>query len=54
MRGKLFFSFSIHSEDHLTNFHRQENVHSISVTPAGNEEGFVKLPVKWRVPGGGE
>jgi ABC-type polysaccharide/polyol phosphate transport system ATPase subunit len=50
MRGKFFFSFSIHSDDHLTNYHRQENFHSISVTPATNEEGFVKLPVKWRIP----
>ena len=48
MRGKFFFSFSVHSQDHLTNYHRLENYHSISVTPESNEEGFVKLPFKWR------
>ena len=48
MRGKFFFSFSIHSGDHLENYHRLENTHSISVTPATNEEGFVKLPLTWR------
>jgi ABC-2 type transport system ATP-binding protein/lipopolysaccharide transport system ATP-binding protein len=49
MRGKFFFSFSIHSGDHLENYHRLENTHSISVTPATNEEGFVKLPLTWRM-----
>jgi len=48
MRGKFFFSFSIHSGDHIENYHRLENTHSIAVTPATNEEGFVKLPLTWR------
>lgn len=52
IRGKFYFSFSIHSEDHLANYHRLENCHSISVTPAGNEEGFVALPARWRPVGG--
>jgi hypothetical protein len=52
IRGKFYFSFSVHSEDHLTNYHRLENYHSISVTPAGDEEGFVKLPVRWKLVDG--
>ena len=51
VRGKFYFSFSVHSEDHLTNYHRLENFHAIVVTPAGNEEGFVKLPARWRTAG---
>jgi ABC-2 type transport system ATP-binding protein/lipopolysaccharide transport system ATP-binding protein len=50
LRGKFFFSFSIHSEDHLTNYHRMENHHSITVTPDGHEEGSVRLPVEWILP----
>jgi ABC-2 type transport system ATP-binding protein/lipopolysaccharide transport system ATP-binding protein len=50
LRGKFFFSFSIHSDDHLTNYHRLENAHHISVTPAGQEEGFARFPVRWRLP----
>jgi ABC-type polysaccharide/polyol phosphate transport system ATPase subunit len=53
IRGKFYFSFSVHSEDHLTNYHRLENYHSISVTPAGDEEGFVKLPTRWKLVDGG-
>lgn len=51
LRGKFYFSFSIHSEDHRTNYHRLENFHAIAVTPAGHEEGFVKLPARWRPAG---
>lgn len=50
LRGKFFFSFSVHSEDHLKNYHRMENHHSITVTPDGHEEGYVRLPVRWSLP----
>ena len=49
MRGKFYFSFSLHSRDHKTNYHRLENIHSIWITSDMHQEGFVKLSSKWNV-----
>jgi len=50
MRGKFYFSFSLHSRDHKTNYHRLDNIHSIWITSEMREEGFVKLSSDWKVP----
>ncbi len=49
MRGKFYVSFSLHSRDHETNYHRLENMHSIWITSDPPREGFVKLSSTWRV-----
>lgn len=50
-RGKYRFSFSLHSRDHLTNYHRLENMHSIWVVPDSQKEGFLNLRSSWEVTG---
>ena len=50
IRGKFFFSFSIHSQDHKTNYHRQDNWYTIwADAPVGTDEkeGFVDLSCRW-------
>lgn len=50
MRGKFYLSFSLHSRDHKTNYHRLENVQSIWITSDMQQEGFVKLASQWKLP----
>jgi hypothetical protein len=47
MRGKFYFSFSLHSRDHKTNYHRLDNMHSIWIVSDKKQEGFVKLTCGW-------
>ncbi len=49
MRGKFYLSFSLHSRDHETNYHRLDNMHSIWITSDTKQEGFVNLPSNWKV-----
>jgi len=49
MRGKFYFSFSLHSRDHETNYHRLDNMHSIWITSDALQEGFVKLSSQWHL-----
>ena len=48
MRGKFFFSLSLHSRDHQTNYHRLDNMFTIWIISDKKAEGFVDLPCKWR------
>ncbi len=50
MRGKFYFSFSVHSRDHQTNYHRLDNMHSIWITSDTKREGFIRLVSKWHGP----
>jgi ABC-type polysaccharide/polyol phosphate transport system ATPase subunit len=50
MRGKFYFSFSLHSRDHQSNYHRLDNMHSIWITSDVPQEGFVRLASEWKVP----
>ena len=49
MRGKFYLSFSLHSRDHETNYHRLDNMHSIWITSDTRQEGFVNLASDWEV-----
>ncbi len=49
MRGKFYFSFSLHSRDHQTNYHRLDNMHSVWITSDTKREGFIRLVSAWRV-----
>jgi ABC-type polysaccharide/polyol phosphate transport system ATPase subunit len=48
-RGVYLFSFSVHSADHRTNYHRLDNVFPISIKAEKNFEGAVYLPCRWTV-----
>ncbi len=47
LRGKYFFSFSIHNEDHTVDFHRQENAYVIWIESEREEIGFIEMPTQW-------
>ena len=49
IRGKYFFSFSIHNEDHTINYHRQENAYIIWVESQRPEIGFVEMQTEWEL-----
>jgi ABC-type polysaccharide/polyol phosphate transport system ATPase subunit len=49
LTGRYFLSFSIHSQDHLTNYHRQEFYYSFEVTAPRPGLGIVSLPVRWEL-----
>ncbi|MDP3981248.1 MAG: ABC transporter ATP-binding protein [Chlamydiota bacterium] len=49
LRGKYFLSFSIHSHDHLINYHRKENTHKIMIVSERDEIGYLDIPTEWNV-----
>ena len=49
MRGKFYFSFSLHSSDHLVNYHRKENWVHFWMESDEDEIGFVRFPAQWKV-----
>lgn len=49
LTGRYFLSFSIHSQDHLTNYHRQEFYYSFEVTSPQPGLGIISLPVRWEM-----
>lgn len=51
--GNYFFSFSAHSADHRTNYHRLDNAFAIGVESDKRVEGVCYLPSEWRVEGVG-
>jgi len=46
-RGKFLMSFSLHSRDHKTNYHRLDNKYAIWVSSRTNDEGIVSIPSRW-------
>jgi ABC-2 type transport system ATP-binding protein len=46
-RGKFFVSFSLHSRDHKTNYHRLDNKYTIWVSSKTNDEGIVAIKSRW-------
>jgi ABC-type polysaccharide/polyol phosphate transport system ATPase subunit len=46
-RGTYLFSFSVHSADHKTNYHRLDNAFPIAVESASDFEGCCYMPVRW-------
>ncbi|MFC1452282.1 ABC transporter ATP-binding protein [Verrucomicrobiota bacterium] len=45
--GTYFFSFSVHSWDHKTNFHRLDNCFPVAVESELSFEGCCYMPVHW-------
>lgn len=51
--GTYLFSFSAHSADHQTNYHRLDHAFAISVVADKRFEGMCYLPCEWRLDGQG-
>ena len=49
LAGAYLFSFSCHSSDHRTNYHRLDNAFPINVTGGRLYEGVCHMPVTWRM-----
>jgi len=47
LTGQYLLSLSIHSPDHLTNYHRQEFFHPFAVVSEERSEGLFSIPVEW-------
>jgi len=47
LTGRYLLSLSIHSVDHLTNYHRQEYFYPFAVISAERGEGLFSIPVEW-------
>ncbi|NQU40845.1 MAG: ABC transporter ATP-binding protein [Lentisphaerae bacterium] len=47
LAGAYLFSFSVHSSDHLTNYHRLDNALPINVKSDKRYEGLLHMPVRW-------
>ncbi len=50
--GDYYLSLAIHSQDHLTNYHRQEYFYPFTILSAGQGEGLFSIPVEWGVGSG--
>ena len=48
-QGKYYLSLAIHSEDHMTQYHRCENMYLFWVEPNRRAEGFLEMPSKWKM-----
>lgn len=49
--GTYLFSFSVHSSDHMTNYHRLDNRFPIAVESSSSFEGVCFIPSRWEMPG---
>lgn len=47
--GTYLFSFSVHSADHRTNYHRLDNCFPVSVESASSFEGVCFIPSRWKM-----
>jgi hypothetical protein len=47
LRGKYYFSFSLHTRDHRTSYHRMDNRFSIWVDCPRKAEGVANLACRW-------
>lgn len=48
--GTYLFSFSIHSSDHKTNYHRVDNLFPVAVESDKQFEGCCHMPCSWSIP----
>lgn len=48
--GHYLFSFSLHSSDHRTNYHRLDHAFSITVLSQSRFEGVCRIPCRWFEP----
>ncbi len=51
--GRYLLSLSLHSQDHLTSYHRQEYFYSFSVLSSQRGVGIAGIPVEWDWGNGG-
>ncbi|MFH1039035.1 MAG: ABC transporter ATP-binding protein [PVC group bacterium] len=49
LTGDYYLSLSIHSPDHLTNYHRQEYFYPFTVLSTFRGEGVFSIPVEWGI-----
>ncbi|MDP6523760.1 MAG: ABC transporter ATP-binding protein [Kiritimatiellia bacterium] len=49
--GTYLFSFSVHSADHRTNYHRLDNCFPIAVESTSSFEGVCFIPSRWEMGG---
>lgn len=47
LRGKYYFSFSLHTRDHKTSYHRLDNCFSIWIDSPRGAEGVADLACRW-------
>ena len=47
-KGTYLFSFSVHSADHKTNYHRLDNTFPIAVESEKPFEGYCYMPCRWK------
>ena len=47
LQGKYYLSLAVHSADHKTQFHRQENWYVFWVEPDRKADGFLNIPCRW-------
>ncbi|MDI9385389.1 MAG: ABC transporter ATP-binding protein [Verrucomicrobiota bacterium] len=47
LEGKFYLSLAVHSEDHKTQFHRQESWYAFNVVNATEHHGQVLIPCTW-------
>ncbi len=47
--GNYFFSFSAHSADHRTNYHRLDNAFALGVDSEKRVDGVCVMPSEWRI-----
>jgi len=47
--GIYLMSFSLHSKDHQTNYHRLDNCLSVRINNAMGFDGIVKLPAEFKL-----
>lgn len=47
LQGKYYLSLAVHSVDHKTQFHRQENWYVFWVEPDRKADGFLNIPCRW-------
>ena len=46
-QGRFFLSLAVHSWDHATQYHRQEDLHPFLVKDAGGDKGVFQLNCAW-------
>lgn len=49
LQGKYYISLAIHSADHKSHYHRQENWYVFWVEPDRKADGFLNIPCKWEL-----
>lgn len=47
LRGRYYFSFSLHTRDHKTSYHRLDNRFSLWVDSPRKAEGVADIPCRW-------